>query len=154
MLQVKFKFLLNKMLWPITSSNSWLWKGLVRQRTSQLAKKINQNFFQYFWPQNFSFAYIGYFSVMLSSKEWFYSEQICWSNVSVNHKYSIYLINRPGRLLNFWTLRVGAYSRWALIWGCVFLKFSLFSASIVCLFCNKTIQGNDKNRRCNKARFL
>ena len=25
--------------------------------------------------------------------------------------YRIYLINRPGRLLNFWTLRVGAYSR-------------------------------------------
>ena len=26
--------------------------------------------------------------------------------------YRIYSINRPGRLLNFWTLRVGAYSRW------------------------------------------
>ena len=26
-------------------------------------------------------------------------------------KYRIYSINRPGRLLNFWTLRVGAYSR-------------------------------------------
>ena len=25
--------------------------------------------------------------------------------------YSINDINRPGRLLNFWTLRVGAYSR-------------------------------------------
>ena len=24
-------------------------------------------------------------------------------------KYRIYSINRPGRLLNFWTLRVGAY---------------------------------------------
>ena len=31
--------------------------------------------------------------------------------------YRIYSINRPGRLLNFWTLRVGAYSRWALIRG-------------------------------------
>ena len=40
--------------------------------------------------------------------------------------YRIYSINRPGRLLNFWTLRVGAYSRWALI------KFSPFSASVVC----------------------
>ena len=29
--------------------------------------------------------------------------------------YRIYSINRPGRLLNFWTLRVGAYSRWAVI---------------------------------------
>ena len=27
------------------------------------------------------------------------------------HAYRIYSINRPGRLLNFWTLRVGAYSR-------------------------------------------
>ena len=26
-------------------------------------------------------------------------------------KYRIYSINRLGRLLNFWTLRVGAYSR-------------------------------------------
>ena len=25
--------------------------------------------------------------------------------------YRIYSINRPGRLLNFWTLRVDAYSR-------------------------------------------
>ena len=25
--------------------------------------------------------------------------------------YRIYSINRPGRLLNFWTLKVGAYSR-------------------------------------------
>ena len=24
-------------------------------------------------------------------------------------RYRIYSINRPGRLLNFWTLRVGAY---------------------------------------------
>ena len=37
--------------------------------------------------------------------------------------YRIYSIKRPGRLLNFWTLRVGAYSRWTLI------KFSPFSAS-------------------------
>ena len=27
------------------------------------------------------------------------------------HWYRIYWINRPGRLLNFWTLRMGAYSR-------------------------------------------
>ena len=40
--------------------------------------------------------------------------------------YRIYSINRPGRLLNFWTLRVGAYSRWALIRGWALLKFSQF----------------------------
>ena len=32
-----------------------------------------------------------------------------------NNAYRIYSINRPRRLLNFWTLRVGTYSRWALI---------------------------------------
>ena len=68
--------------------------------------------------------------------------------------YRIYSINRPGRLLNFWTVRVGTYSRWALIRGWALIKFSVFSASVVCLFCNKTINGNDKTRRCNKARFL
>ena len=47
--------------------------------------------------------------------------------------YRIYSIYRPGRLLNFWLLRVGAISRWALI------KFSPFSARVVCLFCNKTV---------------
>ena len=68
--------------------------------------------------------------------------------------YRIYSINRPGRLLNFWTLRVGAYSRWALIRGWALIKFSPFSASEVCLFCNKTINANNKTRRSNKARFL
>ena len=34
-----------------------------------------------------------------------------------NITYRIYSIKRPGRLLNFWTLKVGAYSRWALIRG-------------------------------------
>ena len=62
-------------------------------------------------------------------------------------KYCIYSINRPGRLLSFWTLGVGAHSRWALI------KFTPFSASVVCLFCHKTINANNKTRRSNKARF-
>ena len=68
--------------------------------------------------------------------------------------YRIYSINRPGRLLNFWTLRVGTYSRWALIQGWVLIKFSTCSASVVCVFCNKTINGNNKTRRYNKARVL
>ena len=33
------------------------------------------------------------------------------NNLYLNAVYRIYSINRPGRLLNFWTLRVGAYSR-------------------------------------------
>ena len=73
----------------------------------------------------------------------------------ITSQYRIYSINRPGLLLiNFWTLRVGAYSRWALIRGWALIKFSLFSASEVCLFCNKTINANNKTRRSNKARFL
>ena len=40
--------------------------------------------------------------------------------------YRIYSINRPGRLLNFWTLRVGAYLRWALIRGGRLLNFHHF----------------------------
>ena len=32
-------------------------------------------------------------------------------NFTVYAYYHIYSINRPSRLLNFWTLRVGAYSR-------------------------------------------
>ena len=38
--------------------------------------------------------------------------------------YRIYSINRPGRLLNFWSLRVGTYSRRALIRGWRIPKFS------------------------------
>ena len=44
-------------------------------------------------------------------------------------QYCIYSINRAGRLLNFWTLRVGVYSRWVLIRGWALIKFSPFSAS-------------------------
>ena len=43
--------------------------------------------------------------------------------------YRIYSIKRPGRLLNFWSLRVGAFSRWALIRGWALIKFSPLSAS-------------------------
>ena len=68
--------------------------------------------------------------------------------------YRIYSINRPGCLLNFWTLRVGTYLRWALIRGWALIKFSPSSANEVCLFCNKTINANNKTRRSNKARFL
>ena len=49
-------------------------------------------------------------------------------------------------LKNFWTLRVDAYSRWVFIEG--------WALSAVCLFCNKTINSNNKTRRGNNARFL
>ena len=68
--------------------------------------------------------------------------------------YHIYSINRPGRLLNFRTLRVGAYSRRALIRGWALIKFLPFSTSEVCVFCNKTINADNRTRRSNKAMFL
>ena len=49
---------------------------------------------------------------------------------------------------------MGAYARWVLIRGWALIKFAPFSASVVCLFCNNTINGNNKTRRCNKERFL
>ena len=75
-------------------------------------------------------------------------------SVHNNCIYRIYSINRPGRLLNFWTLRVGAYSRWVLIRGWAVIKFSPFSAiSVVFLFCKKTVNASNKTWRSNKARF-
>ena len=64
--------------------------------------------------------------------------------------YRIYSINRPGRLLNFGTLK----SRWALIWGWALIKFSTFSAGVVCLFCNKTVNVDNKTRRCKFCKIL
>ena len=42
---------------------------------------------------------------------------------------------------------MGACSRWALIRGWALIKFSTFSVSVVCLFCNKTINGNNKTSK-------
>ena len=67
--------------------------------------------------------------------------------------YRIYSINHPGRLLHFWTLRVSGYSRWALIRGWALIKCSPFSASEVCFFCNKTINGNNKCEEVTKQGF-
>ena len=49
---------------------------------------------------------------------------------------------------------MGAYSRWELIRGWALIKFSPFSTNVVCIFCNKAVNGNNKTRRYNKARFL
>ena len=49
---------------------------------------------------------------------------------------------------------MGAYLRWVLIQGWALIKFSPFLASVVCIFCKKTVNGNNKTRRCNKAIFL
>ena len=69
-------------------------------------------------------------------------------------RYRIYSINRPGCLLNFGTLRMGAYARWALIWGWGLIKiFPIFSNSSMFIL-QQTINGNNKTRRCNKARLL
>ena len=47
----------------------------------------------------------------VGSKLWFRKDSLSFFVAN----YRIYSINHPGRLLNVWTLRVGAYSRWALI---------------------------------------
>ena len=36
---------------------------------------------------------------------------VCVVSDPNNCRYRIYSINRPGRLLNYWTLRVSVYSR-------------------------------------------
>ena len=56
--------------------------------------------------------------------------------------YPIYSIKGPGRLLTFWTLRVGAYSRWALIRGWALIKFSPFLASSTFILQENTIYNN------------
>ena len=56
---------------------------------------------------------------------------------NIKRTYRIYSINRPGRLLNFLTLRVGAYSRWVFMRGWALIKFSPFSASVVVYFATK-----------------
>ena len=61
-------------------------------------------------------VYFGLFAISLLSAD-------CETGKKM-HGYRIYSINRPGRLLNFCTLRVGAYSRWALIRGWALIKFS------------------------------
>ena len=50
-------------------------------------------------------------------------------------------------LKNFWTLRVDAYSRWVFIEGWALIEFSPFSATVLCLFCNKKTNGNNKTRK-------
>lgn len=54
-------------------------------------------------------------------------------------RYGIDSIKRPGRLLNFWTSRVGTYSRWMIIQVWVLIKFSPFLTSS-----NFILQQNNK----------
>ena len=56
-------------------------------------------------------------------------------------------------LIKFLDLEGGRYSRWALIRGWALIKFSPFSASQVCLFCNKTVNATNKTRRVTKQGF-
>ena len=63
-------------------------------------------------------------------------------NCQFDSTYPIYSIKRPGRLLNFWTLRVGAYSRWALPFDRkVQLNYSLFVTESV-LFIKCVVEVN------------
>ena len=97
---------------------------------------------------------------MGSKEQWFHLQATSFNKfyrakklkkLDYSTSYRIYLINGVRRLLNSWTLRVGVYARWVLIRGWALIKIS---ASVVCLFCRKTINGNNKMQRRNKARFL
>ena len=69
--------------------------------------------------------------LLLTDHSVFLSSFICFVKINASkwvyllrfRRYSIYSISRPGRLLTLWTLRVGAYSRWALIRGWALIKF-------------------------------
>ena len=61
---------------------------------------------------------------------------------STSQIYRIYSIKRPGRLFNFWTFRVGAYSRWALIRSWALLEFSPFLFHLIYTFL-RAYDGNE-----------
>ena len=66
------------------------------------------------------------------------SKSALQSDFGTTCNYRIYSLNRPDRLLiKFLDL----------------IKFSPFLASVVCLLCNKIINGNNKTRRCSTASF-
>ena len=46
---------------------------------------------------------------------------------------------------------MGANLRWAVIRGWALIKCSPLSASVVCLFCNKTLKGNNKKDECKSS---
>ena len=48
---------------------------------------------------------------------------------------------------------MGSYSRWALIRGWTLINSSPFSASVVCLFCNKTTNAITKREEVTKQGF-
>ena len=50
--------------------------------------------------------------------------------------YHIYLIRPPGRLLNFWALRVGAYSRWGTFSRTLILQGDCSNSCLVRVFWN------------------
>ena len=102
-----------------------------------------------FWARIWSHL-LCFCVICMGNCSWFTDGKLSFTD----DEYRIYSINRPERLLNFWALRVSAYSRWALLRGWALIQFSPFSASEVRLFCNKTINATDKTRRSNKVRFL
>ncbi len=74
---------------------------------------------------------------------------------TVRVKYRVYSIKRPGRLLNFWTLSGGAYSRWALIRGGALNRINTIS----CLRIIFTRPQHDETKllitlRCTRNSFI
>ncbi len=69
---------------------------------------------------------VHFITALITSCEKSILFESCETKMSI---YRIYSIKRPGRLLNFWTLRVGVYSRWTLIRGWALIKCLPFLAS-------------------------
>ena len=80
--------------------------------------------------------------------------------IGSNRKRRLFLNTVFIRLTALGAFRIFRPCEWALIRGGRLFeagrlfKFSLFSASVVCLFYNKTVNANNKTRKSNKARFL
>ena len=128
-------------------------------RKSIITWSINQDSWPYFGQIDLHHQYgifetktylsCKIFPVVWSQEWWLHFKELNREHYSTG--YRIYSIDRPGRLLNFWTLRVGPCLKWELIQGWALIKSS---TSVVCLFCYNTINGNNKTWICKKARFL
>ena len=68
--------------------------------------------------------------------------------------YRIFSINRPGRLLHFWTLRVALIRGGRLFEAGRLLNFLHFQQVKYVYFATEQQKANNKTRRSNKARFL
>ena len=64
------------------------------------------------WTRSFILSFISFSSILIKWKQCENNNLLLVAILFVSFlSFRIYSINRPGRLLNFWILRVGSYSR-------------------------------------------